>query len=79
LVSGGCPASRREEVAQLAGVGVAWYTWLEQGRNVNVSSDVLERLDAALARRLRNHTAIEADVWRWSVVGEREQVLSLGW
>jgi transcriptional regulator with XRE-family HTH domain len=49
LVSGGCPASRREEVAQLAGVGVAWYTWLEQGRNVNVSSDVLERLHAALA------------------------------
>jgi hypothetical protein len=40
---------RREEVAQLAGVGVAWYTWLEQGRDVNVSSDVLERLQAALA------------------------------
>jgi transcriptional regulator with XRE-family HTH domain len=43
------PGLRREEVAQLAGVGVAWYTWLEQGRNVNVSSEVLERLHAALA------------------------------
>jgi len=43
------PGLRREEVAQLAGVGVAWYTWLEQGRDVNVSSDVLERLHAALA------------------------------
>jgi transcriptional regulator with XRE-family HTH domain len=43
------PGLRREEVAQLAGVGVAWYTWLEQGRNVNVSSDVLERLHGALA------------------------------
>jgi transcriptional regulator with XRE-family HTH domain len=43
------PGLRREEVAQLAGVGLAWYTWLEQGRDVNVSSDVLERIYAALA------------------------------
>ena len=43
------PGLRREEVAELAGVGLAWYTWLEQGRNVNVSSDVLERLHVALA------------------------------
>jgi len=43
------PGLRREEVAQLAGVGVVWYTWLEQGRDVNVSSDVLERLNGALA------------------------------
>ncbi len=35
---------RREEVAQLAGVGVTWYTWLEQGRNINVSTQVLESL-----------------------------------
>ncbi len=40
---------RREEVAQLAGVGVTWYTWLEQGRDVRASLDVLE----ALARALR--------------------------
>ncbi|MGW0579146.1 helix-turn-helix domain-containing protein, partial [Streptomyces sp. NPDC002920] len=25
------PGLRREEVAQLSGVGVTWYTWLEQG------------------------------------------------
>ncbi len=25
------PGLRREEVAALAGVGVSWYTWLEQG------------------------------------------------
>ena len=42
------PGLRREEVAQLAGVGVVWYTWLEQGRDVNVSSEVLERLYVAL-------------------------------
>jgi len=40
---------RREEVAQLAGVGVTWYTWLEQGRPIHVSAQVLE----AVARTLR--------------------------
>jgi transcriptional regulator with XRE-family HTH domain len=36
------PGLRREEVAQLAGVGVTWYTWLEQGRDITVSGQVLE-------------------------------------
>jgi len=40
---------RREEVAQLAGVGVTWYTWLEQGRPIRASVQVLE----AVARTLR--------------------------
>src|SRR5262249_41661782 len=35
------PGLRREEVAQLAGVGNTWYTWLEQGRDVRASLDVL--------------------------------------
>ena len=35
---------RREEVAQLADVGVTWYTWLEQGRDIHVSTQVLESL-----------------------------------
>jgi transcriptional regulator with XRE-family HTH domain len=39
---------RREEVAQLASVGVTWYTWLEQGRDINVSAQVLESLARAL-------------------------------
>jgi transcriptional regulator with XRE-family HTH domain len=43
------PGLRREEVAQLAGVGVTWYTWLEQGRDINPSYQVLE----AIARTLR--------------------------
>lgn len=38
------PGLRREEVAQLAGLGVTWYTWLEQGRDINVSTQVLDRL-----------------------------------
>ncbi|MFC8796377.1 helix-turn-helix transcriptional regulator [Promicromonospora sp. NPDC057138] len=43
------PGLRREEVAQLAGVGVTWYTWLEQGRAPNPSDQVLD----AVARALR--------------------------
>jgi transcriptional regulator with XRE-family HTH domain len=39
---------RREEVATLAGVGVSWYTWLEQGRDINVSGDVLDAISRAL-------------------------------
>ena len=36
------PGLRREEVAMLAGVSVSWYTWLEQGRPINASIDVLD-------------------------------------
>jgi len=43
------PGLRREEVAMLAGVGVTWYTWLEQGREINASVQVLE----AIARTLK--------------------------
>jgi transcriptional regulator with XRE-family HTH domain len=42
------PGLRREEVAQLAGVGVTWYTWLEQGRDISVSEQVLESIACAL-------------------------------
>src|SRR5215467_4046339 len=38
------PGLRRAEVAQLAGVSVDWYTWLEQGRPISVSIQVLESL-----------------------------------
>ena len=39
---------RREEVALLAGVGVTWYTWLEQGRPINVSVQVLDAVASTL-------------------------------
>jgi transcriptional regulator with XRE-family HTH domain len=42
------PGLRREEVAQLASVGATWYTWLEQGRDVRASLEVLEALAGAL-------------------------------
>ncbi|WSV49162.1 helix-turn-helix transcriptional regulator [Streptomyces decoyicus] len=43
------PGLRREEVAVLAGVGASWYQWLEQGRDITVSPQVLD----AVARVLR--------------------------
>jgi len=43
------PGLRREEVAELSGVGLTWYTWLEQGRDIPASAQVVE----ALARALR--------------------------
>jgi transcriptional regulator with XRE-family HTH domain len=42
------PGLRREEVALLAGVGTTWYTWLEQGRDVSASPEVLTALADAL-------------------------------
>ena len=42
------PGLRREEVAQLAGVGVTWYTWLEQGRDIRASEQVLQAISRTL-------------------------------
>ncbi len=38
------PGLRREELSQLAGMGVTWYTRLEQGQDIIVSPQVLESL-----------------------------------
>jgi len=43
------PGLRREEVADIAGVSLTWYTWLEQGRNISASEQVID----AVARALR--------------------------
>jgi transcriptional regulator with XRE-family HTH domain len=53
------PGLRREEVAQLAGVGLSWYTWLEQGRDIKPSAHVLD----ALARVLRLDAAERAHLF----------------
>lgn len=42
------PGLRREEVASLAGVGITWYTWFEQGRDIRLSADALKRIACAL-------------------------------
>jgi transcriptional regulator with XRE-family HTH domain len=62
------PGLRREEVALLAGMGVSWYTWLEQGREINASTQVLD----ALARVLRLD---RAERWHMYVLAEAVPVL----
>ncbi len=42
------PGLRREDVAALAGVSVTWYTWLEQGRDIQVSTKVLDQIAETL-------------------------------
>jgi hypothetical protein len=42
------PGLRREEVAQLSGVGLTWYTWLEQARDIPISDQVVSLLARAL-------------------------------
>ncbi|MDF8264617.1 helix-turn-helix transcriptional regulator [Luteipulveratus flavus] len=54
------PGLRREEVAQLSGIGITWYTWLEQGRAINVSVQVLD----AVARTLALDVAERAHLYR---------------
>jgi transcriptional regulator with XRE-family HTH domain len=58
------PGLRREEVAQLAGVGVTWYTWLEQGRPIHASVQVLD----AIARTLRLDPAERSHMFRLASV-----------
>jgi len=53
------PGLRREEVAQLAGVSMSWYTWLEQGRDMRPSPSVLD----AIARVLRLTAAERAHLF----------------
>jgi transcriptional regulator with XRE-family HTH domain len=56
------PGLRREELASLAGIGVTWYTRLEQGRDITVSPQVLESLARVLDLDAaeRNHLFILA-------------------
>ncbi|MFC0597498.1 helix-turn-helix transcriptional regulator [Streptomyces palmae] len=66
------PGLRREEVAQLSGVGVTWYTWLEQGRPINASAQVLD----AVARTLRLDAAEREHLYHLAempYVRDREQ------
>jgi transcriptional regulator with XRE-family HTH domain len=60
------PGLRREEVAQLCGLSVTWYTWIEQGRDVSVSASALARL----ARGLRLSRAERS--YLFEVAGKRD-------
>ena len=67
------PGLRREELALLAGVGVTWYTWLEQGREINVSTQVLDSLARTLGldRAERWHMYVLAEAVPVSVTTGR--------
>jgi len=54
------PGLRREEVAQLAGVSLTWYTWFEQGRNIRVSASVLDCVATALRMSLDERKYLHA-------------------
>lgn len=51
---------RREEVAVLSGVSATWYTWLEQGRDINPSKQVLEAVGRALRLSPAEHDYVLA-------------------
>jgi transcriptional regulator with XRE-family HTH domain len=42
------PGLRREEMAQICGMSPTWYAWIEQGRDISVSSFALARLAQAM-------------------------------
>jgi MmyB-like transcription regulator ligand binding domain/Helix-turn-helix domain len=60
------PGLRRDEVAQLSGISIAYYTWIEQGRDINMSADVLNAIARALglneAERVHLFTLVGIDV-----------------
>jgi transcriptional regulator with XRE-family HTH domain len=62
------PGLRREEVAELAGIGTGWYTFLEQGRDVRPSEGALRRIAKALQldpteQRYLLRLALEPSPW----------------
>lgn len=54
------PGLRREEVADLAGIGVDWYVRLEQGRNVRPSAGTVDALAKALRLSKAEHAHLRA-------------------
>jgi len=73
------PGLRREEVAQLAGVSTTWYTWLEQGRDIRMSTSVLDQIANALQltideRKYLYALALEAGS---GAIGQKEESLEI--
>lgn len=75
------PGLRREEVAQLAGVSTTWYTWLEQGRDIRMSSSVLDSIASALRltvdeRKYLFSLALDSPAGSLRPAGEEQPVIS---
>lgn len=78
------PGLRREEVATLAGVGLTWYTWFEQGRDINVSENFLLSVSKALKLDdaecchlflLAHRRPPPVETYQWQAIPERIQTL----
>nr|WP_300306145.1 helix-turn-helix transcriptional regulator [Halomonas sp.] len=78
------PGLRREEVASLAGVGLTWYTWFEQGRDINVSESFLLSVSHALKLDdaecchlflLAHRRPPPVEAYQWQSIPVRIQVL----
>lgn len=63
------PGLRREEVALLAGMSSTWYTWLEQGRRIQVSAEILN----SLARTLQLNPAEHAYLLQFASPSREEE------
>jgi transcriptional regulator with XRE-family HTH domain len=64
------PGLRREEVAQLTGISITYYTWIEQGRKLNLSGDIL----SALARTMKLSNAEQTHLFTLAGVEVSEYV-----
>ncbi|GCE23055.1 helix-turn-helix transcriptional regulator [Dictyobacter kobayashii] len=72
------PGLRREEVAQLANIGVSWYTSMEQGRDVHPSLDILDSVATALqfTEHERQHLFLLADQHAFASAPPPEEYIS---
>ena len=66
---------RREEVAQLAAVSVSWYTWLEQGREISISSAAIQRIGKVLLLSPAEQEYLEALIFGNNHVYQTHQSL----
>src|SRR5271170_2085914 len=68
------PGLRRDEVAQLAGISVSLYSWLEQKRPIRVSPRILDNL----ARVLHLNPLNASSFFSWRCVNRRSKLLVRG-
>ncbi len=70
------PGLRREEVAQLAAVSVSWYTWLEQGRDINISFAAVRRIGKVLRLTADEQSYLEALIFGSELILEESNPVS---
>lgn len=72
------PGLRREEVADMVGISATWYAYLEQGRDIGVSVQVLERLAEVfhLSHHERMHLLTLAGKWTMVNANPPEEQIS---